>query len=97
MINEKLMRGEAVFQAVFADLKGGLQRLKWMHEYQKKAGLAVTFSLPIRKPRCLIQGSVGPGEVPDNLSLQVQVSGRCLLALMHHAQLHSVALAPRYC
>lgn len=56
----------------------------------------MTFPPPVRKPRCLIQGPVGPGEVPVNLSLQVQVSDRCLLILMHHAQPHSVALAPRY-
>lgn len=31
VINEKLVRGEAVFQAVFPAFKGGLQRLKWIH------------------------------------------------------------------
>lgn len=58
VINEKVVRGEAVFQAVFPGLKGGLQWLKWMHESQKKAGSAVTFFPYIIKLRCLIQGSV---------------------------------------
>lgn len=32
VINKKLVRGEVVFQAVFPALKGGLQRLRWMHK-----------------------------------------------------------------
>jgi len=52
--------GEAVFWALLPALRGGLQRLKWKYKSQRKAGLAVTFSLPTTKTRYLILGSVGP-------------------------------------
>ena len=49
-----------MFWALLPALRGGLQRLKWKYKSQRKAGLAVTFSLPTTKTRYLILGSVGP-------------------------------------
>lgn len=85
-----------VFQVLLPALGTGLEGLKWTYEWQRKAGLAVTFSFPIRKPRCLIWGCQSRCFYMRYQSTQL-CSGRWLLTLMHQAELNSVALAPEYC